>query len=145
MNEHMAPLRFTRPPRVPVTRGLMVGLTLTVLAVCAASARAEAAAPADAQRIVTKMIDAVVVQSYEAFLADADATLKANLSRQQFEGLCGLYTQPLAKGYKLDYFGRLKQRGYVVHVWKVAANGAPDEALVRVAMKEGKVGGVWVH
>ena len=122
--------------------GPALGLALTLLA---APAHAEGAAPADAQRLVTKMIDAVVVQSYDAFLADADANLKKNLSRQQFEGLCGLYSQPLKKGYKLDYFGQLKQRGYVVHVWKIATTGAQDEALIRMAVKDGKVGGVWVH
>jgi hypothetical protein len=122
-----------------------VGLTFTLLAVRAAPAHAEGAAPADVQRLATRMIDAVAAESYDAFLADADATLKAHLSRQQFEGLCGLYTQPLKKGYKLDYFGHLKQRGYVVHVWKISTNGAQDEALIRMAAKDGKVGGVWVH
>lgn len=122
-----------------------LGLGLTLLAAHPTPAHAEAAAPADAQKLITKMIDAVVAQSYDAFLADADANLKKNLSRQQFEGLCGLYTQPLKKGYKLDYFGQLKQRGYVVHIWKISTHGAQDEALIRMALKDGKVGGVWVH
>ena len=95
--------------------------------------------------MTVKMIDAVVAESYDAFLADADANLKTHLTRQQFEGLCGLYTQPLKKGYKLEYFGHLKQHGYLVHVWKVSTNGEQDEALVRMAVKDGKVGGVWVH
>ncbi len=124
---------------------LPLGLAIALLAVHATPARAEAAGPADAQKLVTKMIDAVMAQSYDAFLADADANLKTHLSRQQFEGLCGLYTQPLKKGYKLDYFGRLKQRGYMVHLWKISTSGAQDEALIRMAMKDGKVGGVWVH
>jgi hypothetical protein len=131
--------------RTFLTLGPVLGLALTLLAVSATPAHAEAAAPADAQKMVTRMIDAVAAQSYEGFLVDADANLKAHLSRQQFEGLCGLYSQPLKKGYKLDYFGRLKQGGYQVHVWKVAANGAQDEALIRLAVKDGKVGGVWVH
>jgi len=125
--------------------GLALSLVLTLMAVHANPAHAEGAAPADAQKLVTKMINAVAAESYDAFLADADANLKTHLSRQQFEGLCGLYTQPLKKGYKLDYFGHLKQRGYLVHVWKISANGAQDEALIRLAVKDGKVGGVWVH
>ena len=130
-------------PSSPVL-GLALSLALTLLAAHASPAHAEGAAPADAQKLVTRMINAVVAESYEAFLADADANLKTHLSRQQFEGLCGLYTQPLKKGYKLDYFGHLKQQGYVVHIWKIAANGAPDEALIRMAVKDGKVGGAWV-
>jgi len=130
-------------PSSPVL-GLALSLTLALLAVHATPAHAEGAAPAEAQKLVTKMINAVAAESYDAFLADADANLKTHLSRQQFEGLCGLYTQPLKKGYKLDYFGHLKQQGYVVHIWKIAANGAPDEALIRMAVKDGKVGGAWV-
>jgi len=130
-------------PSSPVL-GLALSLALALLAVHATPAHAEGAAPAEAQKLVTKMINAVAAESYDAFLADADANLKTHLSRQQFEGLCGLYTQPLKKGYKLDYFGHLKQQGYVVHIWKIAANGAPDEALIRMAVKDGKVGGAWV-
>jgi hypothetical protein len=71
--------------------------------------------------------------------------MKKQLSRQQFEGLCGLYTKPLKQGYTLSYFGQLRQRGMAVYVWKVAAAGAPDEALVRLWLKDGKVGGVVVQ
>jgi hypothetical protein len=131
--------------RIVSTLAPALGLALALLAVPAAPARAEGPAPADAQKLITRMIDAVVAESYDAFLADADANLKSHLTRQQFEGLCGLYTQPLKKGYKLDYFGRLKQRGYLVHIWKISTTGAQDEALVRMAVKDGKVGGVWVH
>jgi len=131
--------------RTYLTLSSTLALAFTLPVIHAASAHAEAAPPADAQRLVTKMIDAVISQSYDAFLADADANLKTHLSRQQFEGLCGLYTQPLKTGYKLDYFGRLKQQGRVVHVWKISTNGAQDEALIRMAVKDGKVGGIWVH
>ena len=128
-----------------LTLGPALGLALALLAFQARPAHAEGAAPADAERFVARMIDAVMAESYDAFLADADANMKTHLSRQQFEGLCGLYTQPLKKGYKLDYFGHLKQHGHVVHVWKISTNGAPDEALIRLAVKDGKVSGVWVQ
>jgi len=108
-------------------------------------AHAEGAAPAEAEKLLHRLIEAVKAESYDAFLADADANMKKQLSRQQFEGLCGLYTKPLKQGYTLSYFGQLKQRGMAVYVWKVAAAGAPDEALVRLWVKDGKVGGVVVQ
>jgi hypothetical protein len=58
------------------------------------------------------LIEAVKAESYDAFLADADANMKKQLSRQQFEGLCGLYTKPLKQGYTLSYFGQLKTAGH---------------------------------
>jgi hypothetical protein len=107
--------------------------------------RAEVAAPAEAEKLLLRLIEAVKAESYDAFLSDADANMKKQLSRQQFEGLCGLYTKPLKQGYTLSYFGQLRQRGMAVYVWKVAAAGAPDEALVRLWLKDGKVGGVVVQ
>ena len=121
-----------------------LALFLSVLSVPRA-ALAEAAAPAEADKLLHKLIEAVKAESYDAFLTDADANMKKQLSRQQFEGLCGLYTKPLKQGYTLSYFGQLKQRGMVVYVWKVAAAGAPDEALVHLWLKDGKVGGVVVQ
>jgi hypothetical protein len=109
------------------------------------AARAELAAPAEAEKLLLRLIEAVKAESYDAFLSDADANMKKQLSRQQFEGLCGLYTKPLKQGYTLSYFGQLKQRGMAVYVWKVVAPGAPDEVLVRLWLKDGKVGGVVVQ
>jgi hypothetical protein len=106
--------------------------------------RAEGTAPPDAEKLLAHLIDAVKAESYDAFLADADANMKKRLSRQQFEGLCGLYSKPLRKGYTLTYFGQLKQKGASVYVWKVASAGAPEEALVRLWVKDGKVAGVLV-
>ena len=118
---------------------------LLLLALQTDNARAATAAPPEAERLLLKMIDAVKAESYDAFLADADANLKKHLSRQQFEGLCGLYTKPLKKGYTLDYLGQLKQQGFAVHLWKVTAAGATEDVLVKLAVKDGKVGGVWVQ
>lgn len=119
-------------------------LGLTLLTARGAAARDDATAPPEVQKLLARMIDAVKAESYEAFLADADANLKTHLSRQQFEGICGLYTQPLKKGYTLGYFGRLKQHGYLVYVWKITSTGAEDDALIKLAVKDAKVGGVWV-
>ena len=109
------------------------------------AARSEGAAPAEAEKLLLRLIEAVKAESYDAFLSDADANMKKQLSRQQFEGLCGLYTKPLKQGYTLSYFGQLRQRGMTVYVWRVAAAGAPDEALVRLWLKDGKVSGVVVQ
>ena len=125
-------------------------ITLPALALClivaaATPARAEAAAPPEAQKVLKKMIEAIKAESYDAFLEDADAAMKKQLSRQQFEGMCGLYTKPLKKGYNLDYFGQLKQRGMAIYVWKVSVPGEQEDVLVSLALKDGKVAGVTAH
>jgi len=57
----------------------------------------------------------------------------------------GLYTKPLKKGYNLDYFGQLKQRGMAIYVWKVSVPGEQEDVLVSLALKDGKVAGVTAH
>ena len=134
------------------TRSLVTCLftLLPVGALCLALAAekpalAATAAPAGAERVLTKMIEAVKAQSYEDFLTDADAQLKSQFSRQQFEGICGLYTAPLHKGYRLEYLGQLRQRGALVHLWKISVADGQDESLIRLVMKDGKVSGFGVH
>jgi|ERR1019366_836419 hypothetical protein len=123
---------------------LVPAFALCLLVGYAVPARAEGAAPPDAEKALVKMIEAVKAESYDAFLADADANLKAHLSRQQFEGMCGLYAKPLKKGYSLEYFGQLRQRGATVNVWKVSSPAGQEDVLVKLVMKDGKVSGVWV-
>jgi hypothetical protein len=121
---------------------LIPAFALGLMVSQAVPARAEGAPPPEAHKLLTKMIDAVKTESYDAFLADADANLKKHLSRQQFEGMCGLYSKPLNKGYTLEYFGQLKKRDMAVYVWKVSTNGAQEDVLIRLAVKDGKVGGI---
>jgi hypothetical protein len=121
---------------------LIPAIALCLIVSHAAPARAEGAAPPEAQKLLLKMIEAVKTESYDAFLADADANMKKQLSRQQFEGMCGLYSKPLKKGYTLEYFGQLKKRDLAVYVWKVVVTGAQEDVLVRLAVKDGKVGGI---
>jgi hypothetical protein len=104
-------------------------------------ALAAGAAPAGVERVLVKMIEAVKDQSYDEFLTDADAQLKSNLSRQQFEGLCGLYRSSLRKGYRYEYLGQLRQRGMPVYLWKIAVVDGQDEGLIKLVMKDGKAYG----
>ena len=48
-------------------------------------------------------------------------------------------------GAALGYFGQLKQRGAAIYVWKGAAANTPDEGLIRLCVKDGKVCGVNVQ
>jgi hypothetical protein len=130
------------------TRTLFAGLAVSTLCLVLAGERQAVAAPSPppgTEAMLVKMIEAVKAQSYDDFLSYADAKLKSGLSRQQFEGICGLYTAPLRKGYRLEYMGRLRQRETIVLLWKVTIVDSPDETLLRMVMKDGKVDGFSVH
>lgn len=93
------------------------------------------------QAVSLRMIEAIKARSYDDFLADADAQLEAQLGRAQFDELCGLYAGPLRRGYRLVYLGHLRQRGTVVLLWKLTAVDSPDEDLLRIVMRDGRVEG----
>jgi hypothetical protein len=129
-------------------RNLMTCLAAGALCLAIAPGKpalAAGAAPAGVERVLVKMIEAVKAQSYDDFLSDADAQLKSNLSRQQFEGLCGLYTAPLRKGYRFEFLGQLRQRGMPVYLWKITVVDGQDDGLIRLVMKEGKAYGFTVQ
>jgi hypothetical protein len=128
----------------PTLRSYAPAFALCLLMVQATQARAEGSAPAGPEKTLLKMIEAVKAESYDAFLVDADASLKKQFSRQQFEGMCGLYTKPLKRGYAVEYLGQLRQRGMAVYLWKVSVPGEQEDVLVKLAMKDGRVGGVAV-
>ena len=48
-------------------------------------------------------------------------------------------------GYELTYFGELQQLGMTTHLWKVSYVKGPDDSLVRLTLKDGKVAGFWVQ
>jgi hypothetical protein len=116
-----------------------------LIATASSSAHAAGSAPPAAEKVLLKMIEAVKAESYDAFLADADASMKKQLSHQQFEGICGMYAKALKKGYTLEYFGQLKQRGMTIYVWKVSSPGAKEDVLVKLGMKDGKASTVQVQ
>jgi hypothetical protein len=131
-----------------LTRKLLTPLVAATVCLTLVGERPVLAAPsppAGTEAILVKMIDAVKAESYDDFVKYASVRLKAQLSHQQFEGICGLYTAPLRKGYKLEYLGQLRQKGTVVLLWKITVTDSPDEALLRLVTKDGKVDGFTVH
>jgi len=130
------------------TRSLLTSFVAGALCLVLAAEKttwAAPAAPTGPEHVLIKMIEAVKAQAYEDFLADTDAQLKSQFSRQQFEGICGLYTAPLRKGYRLEYLGQLRQRGAFVYLWKISVGDGPDETLLRLVIKDGKASGFSVH
>src|SRR5204863_8991408 len=106
---------------------------------------AQAPSPSATQAIVETMLDAVKTGSYDAFLASASAQMKAALGKTEFDGVSAQLAPRLSAGYKAIPLGELKQRGHRVQLWKLVFTDGGDEALVRMAMKDGVVGGFWIQ
>lgn len=119
----------------------VIVLAMVLVPVAARRASAEPTPLPGTQAVSVRMVEAIKARSYDDFLADADAELKSQLGRSQFEALCSLYADALRRGYRLVYVGHLRQRGTVVLLWKVTVFDSPDEALLRIVMRDGKVQG----
>jgi hypothetical protein len=98
--------------------------------------------PADA--LMKKMLDAVKAGSYEDFVADGTAKMKA-AGKSAFGVASAHFAPLLRKGYKTTYLGRLLKTGHALSLWKLEPAGAPEDYLVRVVLADHKVDGFWIE
>jgi hypothetical protein len=103
------------------------------------------AADDPAEAMVKKMLEATKNKSYDAFLADADDTVRAKLTRQQFDAVANLVGPRLKQGYKLSYLAKLRKGEYATHLWKVEFSDGKDDSLVTMSVKDGKVAGIFIN
>jgi hypothetical protein len=124
------------------TRNVLAGLTALAIGLALIGAIPATAGPVPlpgTQAVSVRMIEAVKARSYQDFLTDADAQLKSQVDRTQFEEICSRYAEPLLKGYRLVYMDHLRRRGTLVLLWKLTLGDSQDEALLRIVMRDGKV------
>ena len=98
--------------------------------------------PADA--LMKRMLDALKAGSYDAFIADGTAKMKAG-GRSAFGVASAHFAPLLVKGYKTTYLTRVRKEGRALSLWKLEPNGAPEDYVIRVVVKDGKVDGFWIE
>lgn len=104
------------------------------------------AAPAPkVQQVFQKMISATISDNYEAFVADCNATMKAAISKEMLSSVSQQLAPRARQGYDTEYFGEMKQQGYDVYLWRLRFKDGGDDLLATMSLKDGKVGGFYVH
>ena len=98
--------------------------------------------PADA--LMKKMLDALKAGSYEGFVADGTAKMKQG-GRSAFGVASAHFAPLLMKGYKTTYLARVRKTGHAITLWKLEPAGAPEDYVIRVVVKDGKVDGFWIE
>ena len=102
--------------------------------------------PAQAtQTIFKNLIAATVSDDYEGFLADCDAQMKAALTKPMLAGVSEQIAPRAKMGYDAQYLGELRQHGYEVYLWRLVFKDGGDDVLATLSMKDGKVGGFFLH
>ena len=95
-----------------------------------------------AQQTFELLIDCIQNDKYAAFLVAIDDNFKAALTEAVFKAAVGQVAPRLKSGYQALYLEELKQGGYEVHLWKLTFDDGGDDILVRLSIKNGKVGGL---
>ena len=116
-------------------------LTIALILFASPSLRADDTAPAGA--LFKKLLAAQVAKDYDAFVTDGTATLKAALSKTQFEASSDIMIPKLAGGYEITPLGELSQRGYEVYLYRLRFKNGGDDMLGTLSLKDGKVAGIW--
>ena len=138
---------FRSRPTVFTRSTFLTALGLVGLGVL--SGRVLAGTPAAGQdppeAVMKSILEATKEKSYDAFLTHADSGVRAGISKQMFDGVAGMFSARLQKGYKTTYLAKLRQKGYTVHLWKLEFADGKDEVLFRLTMDKdgaGKYSGV---
>jgi len=97
------------------------------------------------EKVLSLMLEAVKKRSHDDFMAEGSDELRANLTKQMFEGVAGQMAPRLAKGYKTKYLTKLRKDDHAVHLWKLEIADGKDDVLVTMAIKDKKVAGIYLQ
>ena len=97
------------------------------------------------QAIFKNLMAAVVADDHDKFLVDCNDVMKEMLTPEKLTSVSGQIAPRAKGGYASDYLSELNQRGYTVHLWRLRFKDGGDDILATLSMKDGKVGGFFLH
>ena len=115
------------------------------LALLAAAPLFAAEPPAKATQLLQTLLTATQSGDYERFIAPADATFRAAITKEKFMAVSEQLAPRLKQGYETRYLGELDQQSYDVYLWKLQFSDGADDHLVKLSVKSGQVGGFWIQ
>ncbi len=128
------------PMNTKLIKALIIGTLLCGIALAGAAAEP---AKADAA-VCERLIKAIEVSDHAAFIADGDSAFR-QMTKEKFAAVTAKLGPRFQAGYEIAYLGELRQRGYHVTLWKLSFKDGTDDALASLSMKDGKVGGFFIH
>jgi hypothetical protein len=116
-----------------------MALLALILLMTAGPLLAQAPPPMDAT--LKQMLEAIQINSYDLFMAQADSAFKTHFPKPMFESLSRQLGPRLQQGHSALYFGQLNQQAFVVYVWKLALKDGQGDYLITLFLNDGKVSG----
>ena len=133
-------MRLARTPLL----GCVVLVGATFLSRDVAHAQGAKANPA-VQKLFDKIMDAIQKKDRDAFVAEATEEVKKGTTQEVMDAFEKALGTRLKKGFERTYLCQLKQAGHDVHLWKVTFKDGGDDLVVRIALKDGKIGGFFLQ
>jgi hypothetical protein len=128
---------------LPFASLLTVG---TALAFLTGAAPASAVDPDPAvKKTFDKLLAAIKNNDRDAFVSEGTDAVKEGTTKEIMEALSKQLGGRLKKGYVSAYLCELKQAGHQVHLWKLTFKDGADDMVIRLALKDGKVGGFFMQ
>ena len=118
---------------------LLVVVSALALVISSGAGMAQVASQYDTT--LKQMLDAIQDRSYEPFVARGDLRFKNGFTTTMFDELSRQLGPRLRQGYSMTFLTTLRQRDYLVYVWKLAFKDNKDDFLVNMAIKDGRVTG----
>ena len=97
------------------------------------------------EKVMKMMVEAIKAKSQKDFLAEANDTMKASLTKEMFEGVSNQMAPRLRGGYKTAFLTRLHRQDAAVFLWKLTFTDGKDEFVVTMAVQAKKVAGFFVQ
>lgn len=102
-------------------------------------------ADAEVQKQCDKILEAITKADRDAFVANATENIKENTTQQVMDALEKQLGTRLKKGFETAYLCQIKQAGHQVHLWKLTFKDGGDDLVIRLALKDGKVGAFYFN
>src|SRR6185436_10702107 len=75
------------------------------------------------EALMKKMMESIKKGDYDDFMIECDDTMRAALTKQQFEGVSSMMTPSLQGAYKTTYLGKIRRKGAFTYLWKLDPGG----------------------
>jgi hypothetical protein len=97
------------------------------------------------EKVLTNLLNAIATNNYDNFVAEGNSGFKDAITKEMFDPVSKELATRLNEGYTTVFLDELKQQDYQVYVWKLTFKDGSDDFLIRLSLKDGKVGGFWLN
>jgi hypothetical protein len=94
---------------------------------------------AQARVLFDQLLAATDAKDYDAFVANADETLRGALAKSQFDAVSDMMTRH--GSHTVTFLGELNKPGYEIYLYRV--HYQDEDVLGTMALKDGKVAGIY--